>query len=250
MIGPDLDIRDQFIGLRNLRKPYVPIPLSMKDAQGQHVPLHKRAQCAATFLGDQIWGEAHAQPETLIEQIATERLVTDDLGLKVSDITLTELEGAIRKLKRGKAAGPDGIPVDIFKELDLDGLMILQHLLNDWWNGKEIPIEVTQAQVVLIFKEGNKADLGNYRPISLLNATYQIYTTILQKRLAEVLDPHLQPTQYGFRRKKSTANAVHYVRRVMEKGEKQTQTHYSYFLTGKRHSTKSDTRHCFAHCTG
>ena len=153
MIGPDLDIRDQFIGLQHLRKPYVPIPLSMKDAQGQHVPLHKRAQCAATFLGDQIWGEAHAQPETLIEQIATERLVTDELGLKVSDITLAELEGAIRKLKRGKAAGPDGIPVDIFKELDLDGLMILQHLLNDWWNGKEIPIEVTQAQVVLIFKK-------------------------------------------------------------------------------------------------
>ena len=187
----------------------------MKDAQGQHVPLHKRAQCAATFLGDQIWGEAHAQPETLIEQIATERLVTDDLGIKVSDITLTELEGAIRKLKRGKAAGPDGIP----EELDLDGLMILQHLLNDWWSGKEIPIEVTQAQVVLIFKKGNKADLGNDRPISLRNATYKIYTTILQKRLAEVLDPHLQPTQYGFRRKKSTANAAHYVRRVMEKGE-------------------------------
>ena len=193
----------------------------MKDAQGQHVPLHRRAQCAAMLLGDQIWGEAHTQPETLIEQIATERLVTDELGLKVGDITLAELEGAIRKLKQGKAAGPDGIPVHIFKELDLDGLMILQHLLNDWWNGKEIPIEVTQAQVVLIVKnKGNKADLGNYRPISLLNATYKIYTTILQKRLAEVLDPHLQPTQYGFRRKKSTANAVHYVRRVMENEEK------------------------------
>ena len=63
------------------------------------------------------------------------------------------LEGAIRKLKRGKPAGPDGIPVDVFKELDLDGLMLFQNLLNDWWNGKEIPIEATQAQVVLIFKK-------------------------------------------------------------------------------------------------
>ena len=78
-------------------------------------------------------------------------------------------------------------------------------------------IEVTRAQVVLIFKKGNKADLGNYRPISLLDTTYNIFTTILKQRLAEVLDPYLQPTQYGFRRKKSIANAVYYVRREMEK---------------------------------
>ena len=37
--------------------------------------------------------------------------------------------------------------------------------------------------------------------------------------MAAVLDPYSQPTQYGFRKNKSTANAVHYVRGVMEKGE-------------------------------
>ena len=47
MIGPDLDIQDQFLGLRRLLKPYVPVPLSMKDSQGRHFPLHRRAQCAA-----------------------------------------------------------------------------------------------------------------------------------------------------------------------------------------------------------
>ena len=192
----------------------------MQDAKGQHVPLYQRAQCAANFLGDQIWGEAQPEPEKLIDQIAQHRLVTDPLGLNLSDITLLEIEKACHNFKRGKAAGPDGLPADIFKELDKEGLKLIQNIFNDWWNGKEVPIETTQAQVVFIFKKGNKADLGNYRPISLLNTTYNIYTTILQQRLATALDPHLQPTQYGFRSKKSNANAVQHVRRVKEKGEK------------------------------
>ena len=91
------------------------------------------------------------------------------------------------------------------------------------WNGDAFTEEATRAQVVLIFKKGNKADLGNYRPSSLLNTNYNIYIAILQNRLAYVWDTHLQTTQYGFRRKRSTAQAVHYVRRVMnnEKTHKQ-----------------------------
>ena len=218
MIGPELDIRDQFMGLRRLRKPYVPVPLSIKDSQGKHVPLHRRAQFAASFLGKEIWGEAHPTPQELVHQIASDRLVTDDLRMNTGEITLSELEGAIRKLQRGKAAGPDGLPIDIFKELNPNGHNMILHLLNTWWNGEQLSPEITQAHVVLIFKKGNKADLGNYRPISLLNSVYKIYTTILQQRLAKVLDKHLQKTQYGFRKRKSIANAVHYVRRVMEKG--------------------------------
>ena len=220
MIGPDLDIRDQFMGLRRLRKPYVPIPLSMKDARGRHVPLPRRAQCAASFLANDIWGEANPAPQRLIESISSERLVTNDLRMNLNDIAPSELREAIHKLKRGKAAGPDGLPLDIFKELDETGHQLILDLLNKWWNGQDIAPDILQAQVVLIYKKGNKADLGNYRPISLLNSLYKLYTSILQKRLSKVLDPYLQQTQYGFRRRRSTANAVHYVRRVMEKGDK------------------------------
>ena len=63
----------------------------MKDAKGQHVPLYQRAQCAANFLGDQMWGGAQPDPEKLIDQIVQHRLVTDPLGLNLSDITLLEI---------------------------------------------------------------------------------------------------------------------------------------------------------------
>ena len=63
-VGKDLDIRDQFLGLKMLRRPSTPVPLSMKNKVGDHVPLHKRDQAAAEFLGTENWGEA---PNTMIQ---------------------------------------------------------------------------------------------------------------------------------------------------------------------------------------
>ena len=54
--------------------------------------------------------------------------------------------------------------------------------------------------------------------ISLTNSIYKIFTAILQKRLAEHIDPYLQKTQYGFRKEKSTAHAIHIIRRIMDVG--------------------------------
>eukprot|EP00975_Prorocentrum_lima_P025131 5277086-Prorocentrum_lima.AAC.1 len=60
------------------------------------------------------------------------------------------------------------------------------------------PPELVQAIVVLIFKKRDQADLANYRPISLLNSLYKLYTKVIQERLSDGLDPFLQKTQHGF----------------------------------------------------
>ena len=67
--------------------------------------------------------------------------------------------------------------------------------------------------------KGNPSDLGNYRPISLLNTMYKIIAGVIQNRLAGKLDKHLQRTQYGFRKQKGTADAIHCIRRIIDKGE-------------------------------
>ena len=211
MIGPELDIRDQFMGLRNLRKPFVAVPLGMRDATGAHIPFTERAKKATEFLATQIWGDTRTHATKLEAQTRppNEQIVTKNLWMNIDKITMEELIWAIRKLKRDKAPGPDGVPVECYKDMQEDQLQIIFDLLNKWWEGQEIESEATRAQVILIFKKGDKNNLANYRQISLLNTNYKLYTAILQKkRLADVLDPYLQNTQYGFRAHRGTLNAL------------------------------------------
>ena len=87
----------------------------------------------------------------------------------------------LKKLKYRKAPGPDGITTDILKELDEDLITELNKLITEWWTKENIPEEELRARVVLIYKKGDTNKYGNYRPISLLDASYKLYAALLQK---------------------------------------------------------------------
>ena len=217
MISKDLDPRDQWMGLKMLRKGYNPLPISLRNEAGEKITLRNRANAAADFLATKIWGST--APGYVVDERGDEQIIKHNLGIGTNDITMTELMGAIRKLKRGKTPGPDCVPLEVFKEMEEDQLNVVLETLNVWWRTETIPDEATKARVVLIFKKGDKTDLGNYRPISLLNTIYKLFASIIQKCLADKLDMFLQKTQYGFRRKRGTADALHYIRRIVDKGE-------------------------------
>ena len=108
--------------------------------------------------------------------------------------------------------------MELFKEMDDESMEGIKELLNKWWKEEDIPADTLKARVVPIYKKGDTSKYENYRPISLLNAIYKIYAGIIQKRLANTLDKYLSNTQYGFRKDKSTGDAIQLVRRVAEFG--------------------------------
>ena len=81
-----------------------------------------------------------------------------------------------------------------------------------------------EARIALIYKKGDTEKLENYRPIALLNTIYKLYASILKQRLETGLDAWLQKTQFGFRKNKSTAQAIHFIRRLMGIGKSSTAT--------------------------
>ena len=79
--------------------------------------------------------------------------------------------------------------------------------------------EDLRARVVFIFKKGDSNKFETYRPTSLLNTLYKIQAAMLQQNRIfkkHIPDRHLQNTQYGFRKDRSTADAIRLRRRTIE----------------------------------
>ena len=84
------------------------------------------------------------------------------------------------------------------------------------------------SRVAAIYKKGDPGDCGNYRPICLLNAAYKIFAMVLFRRLIDAgADSRIWSSQFGFRPGSSTEDALHSVRRAVERawGEKGGQLH-------------------------
>ena len=89
-----------------------------------------------------------------------------------------EVERAIKRMKRHKAQGVDGITSDIVK---LGGPIVLTYLINIFNNilkTKQIPDSWHEAKIVILFKKGDPKDIKNYRPISLLSQLKNIYKAL------------------------------------------------------------------------
>jgi hypothetical protein len=70
---------------------------------------------------------------------------------------------------------------------------------------------------VPIYKKGDKTDCNNYREISLLSIAYRILCNILLARLTPYVNEIIGDYQCGFRRNRSTADQIFYIRQILEK---------------------------------
>ena len=109
---------------------------------------------------------------------------------------------------------------ELYKHLDEENIKNFAQILNQMWTEEKVPTDFTQADVVSIYKKGNAELPQNYRPISLLlNTSYKILAKIYQTRLSNAIDSQLHDTQFGFRKGRSTSEALFCVRRLQDLGE-------------------------------
>ena len=66
------------------------------------------------------------------------------------------------------------------------------------------------AKIIPLFKKGDKLEIGNYRPISLLSSFSKILEKIVFTRMIAFLKKYdiLSNFQFGFREKHSTVHAL------------------------------------------
>lgn len=127
----------------------------------------------------------------------------------IKDISEIEIKKAISKLKPNKSPGPDGFPSDWYKEMKELLIPLMRTSFNYILKTGVIPPSWNEASISLIAKEGkDRLDCGNYRPISVLNQDYKIFTYILAKRIENILAQIISLDQTGFIKQRQTQDNV------------------------------------------
>ena len=209
--------KELWSAVRRLKVGYKPNPYSRKRTDGTHISLSNIAEESAKHLANRQWGGVTNESW---KQIPEDKIITEVLECITGAIVVHEVQDAIHSLQRGRASGPDRMAMELLKELSTTNAGYLTEILNEWWaSPSETSSEMWQARVALIFKKGSTDDLENYRQISLLNSIYKVYAKIIKQRLERGIETHLHRTQYGFRKNKGTAEAIHCIRRIIEQAE-------------------------------
>jgi hypothetical protein len=120
-----------------------------------------------------------------------------------------ELSKIIDKLK-DCASGWNSIPSSVLKSSKNSLTPVLSHIINLSLNQGVFPTELKLANVIPLFKAGDKQSTGNYRPVSLLTTFSKLYERIFYNRLANFLKMQkiLFDYQFGFRTNHSTDMAL------------------------------------------
>ncbi|KAK3553628.1 hypothetical protein QTP70_006272 [Hemibagrus guttatus] len=97
---------------------------------------------------------------------------------KVDKIRKDEVRKALKRMKSGKAVGPDDIPVEVWKCLGEAAVEFLASLFNRVLESEKMPEEWRRSVLVPIFKnKGDVQSCSNYRGIKLMSHTMKVVGT-------------------------------------------------------------------------
>ena len=183
-----------------------------KSGKGRPLPLLKTedGRVVTSFQDQQrLWLRQFAAVEggVPVARQTLPTLMPAALGLPAERLDLTaiptceQLASKIRKMKRGKAPGPDGLPAEIFKA---GALPMLHHVVamttktaiharepNSWRGGRLIPLHKGKTA---------RSDPTGYRSIFVSNFVTKLYHSVLRDHLVDVWHHALSHLQFGGRK--------------------------------------------------
>ena len=188
-----------------------PAPLVVHDALGRIIANDKEA--------------AEKVADHFRQQFRDPSAVNDilrPLGSKYLEdrISAAEVALAIRLLKSQRAAGPDGIPGDLFKHAGERVAHEIAAILNQCFADGS-GMDLGCGTLIPLPKPGKpRGPLTSIRPIILLNSIRKCLSTITLRRIMPKIDSYLSPTQSASRPGRSTADIVWCGRWLAAKAER------------------------------
>ena len=115
-------------------------------------------------------------------------------------VSIEEIKKEISNLDVTKCCQVNDIPTKIVKENSDIFADIIFHNLNDCFINSVFPENFKTADVIPIFKKGDRVDKDNYRPVSILSNLSKIYEWCIYSQMADFFENILSKYQCGFRK--------------------------------------------------
>ena len=188
---------------RQLRPPqHVTAVAALRGAGGA---LHTGA--ATAQVAADCWAGVSAQPAVspaaqaeVLAALGGGRRLSPQLAAALGSATFTPAEvlRALRRAKPGRSPGLDGIPTDLYCRLRTSFAPLFARLFSAIAATGVLPPGFHEGLITMLHKSGDRSDPLNYRPITLLNTDYRLYTLLLAKRLGPCLPLVIDPEQTAF----------------------------------------------------
>ena len=131
-------------------------------------------------------------------------------SIKFDESDTEEIINIVLDFENKNFTGNDKIPAIILKWVIHLIAPILTIIFNKCINIGVYPESLKIGKVTPLFKNGDRSDGDNFRPITLLTLLNKIFEKLLHKRMVAFINKHniLSNNQYGFRKGHSTSHAV------------------------------------------
>ena len=127
------------------------------------------------------------------------------------DFDMTEMNNAIKNMKKKGAAGKDDIPPSFLKNLGPNAKKELLEIFNVSFRTGKIPASWTHAIIIPLLKTGKPASqIASYRPISLTSCLVKTLERMVNNRLYYIAETKgwITNTQAGFRKQRSCEDQI------------------------------------------
>jgi exonuclease III len=171
--------------VKSLKNIYSPTPISKSNIE--------------TFLSPEVCNS---------ELVRNKKLSDDQRTLLEAKITSKELFDVINKVNVNAAPGPDQISYNFYKTFFK---FLANPILNCYYemaNEGQLKSPFNLCKILLIPKKGCVTNISNWRPISLCNTSYKIFSAAIANRLKDACDKITDIAQKGYSASKNISEAI------------------------------------------
>ena len=132
--------------------------------------------------------DLHKPSQNSLLKHISKTLNTEEQQSLDRDFTKQEIREALHSMENDKTPGWDGLPYEFYKTfwslLEPDFYELQHHILNV---DEKLSASQQRALISLLYKDGDKKDIKNWRPLSLLCTDYKILAKAISNRMRRVL---------------------------------------------------------------